>query len=74
MKNEIIVVGEGNMINGRDLIHYWVSPEDVFKSGRLDFLKDNEDVESQELYESLKKCKSVKEIIDIMCDIFYIID
>ena len=67
-----ILVGETYMADGIDLIHEWSSVEEVWESGRLDYLEDF--LDDEEEFEEIKKSKSIEELIKKVSYPFYFVD
>ena len=83
MKQKKYIIGEGQMHNGIDLIHTWVSVEDALNSERFDYLRDNLEYKkdhelydyNEDTYRQLENCKTMEEFIELMdTDIFYLIE
>ena len=66
MKNTSVI--ETAMDNGIDLLHSWKSVSGAMKSGRFDYLVELKIITRK----SMKACKTIEELIDLVGHPFYL--
>lgn len=68
-----MIVIETNMRDGVDLIHEWNTVDDAWKSGRLDYLSEQDWRDEEEMNE-LYSIQNLRELIEKIWDPFYIME
>lgn len=67
MENKVIVI-EGYIEGGKDLVHIWGSVEEALESGRFEYLEQIQDEDDEDSInpDDLEDCQSVQELIDLV--------